>query len=86
MSIICQHDHRLELRKSFIFWVVWQRGKCTDKLVYQLFLYSTSYFGHECHLTGKCTSQNIKKAILVNEHLDILCTYQGVKIKMMILA
>ena len=42
-----------------------------------------------CLLTGKCATQKLKKTYsnLVYGHIvDIFCTYQGAKIKMMILA
>ena len=30
MAIRCEHVHRLELRKSFTFWMLWQRSKCAE--------------------------------------------------------
>ena len=39
MSIICQHVHRLELCNSFIYWLLWQYNKCTEKLFYRFLLY-----------------------------------------------
>ena len=54
-----------------------------------------SYFEHACLksnlviislLTGECATQNLTNAVLVYGHVDILWTYQGARIKMMILA
>ena len=72
MSIICEHVHGLELRKSFKFRVA-VRGKVASvpkTLINRNYQYScTSYFGHACLklnlvllslLTGKCATQNFK--------------------------
>ena len=95
MPILCEHVHRLELRKSFKLWVAvatWQVYRKARLSVIPVF-----YFGPVCLklnivlisiLTGKMLNTKFKKtyAILVYGHVDILWIYHGTKIQMMILA
>ena len=68
MSIICQHVHRLELRKSFTFWIAVATSQDVPKT--PCISYSCiSYFGHVCLklnifcislLNDKWATQNVK--------------------------
>ena len=71
-----------------MFGLLWQRSKCTESPVHQLFQYFLFWTCMKLNvvliscLTGKCATQNLKTyAILVYGHVDILWTYQRAKIE-----